>query len=167
MAGVFLLLFPFSQNKPYLKTPIFSFPIFFTKRKTWILILFQTRPVFMRDFKVEHMFLVRDGLYTHRCLSFFHSFCPPFSESSTKPLLRPAWRLVLISCLIQTRCTANIQCTEAGLNSGATVPSKVCALQCVHHQSWQKRRSSLNLARIEKCQKRRWHYFSMLRGSVF
>ena len=39
--------------------------------------------------------------------------------------------------------------------------------QCVQYQSQQKRRRSLNLARIEKCQKERWHYFSILRGLCF
>ena len=29
-----------------------------------------------------------------------------------------------------TRCTTSAQCTEAGLNGCATVPSKMCALQC-------------------------------------
>ena len=36
-----------------------------------------------------------------------------------------------------------------------------------HHHSWRKCRSSLNFARIEKCQKRRWHYFLILRGVCF
>ena len=45
-------------------------------------------------------------------------------------------------------------------------PSLIQAL-CMHHQTWRKRRSSLNFARIEKCQKRRWHYFSILSGVCF
>ena len=34
----------------------------------------------------------------------------------------------------------------------------------MHHESWRKCRISLNFAWIEKCQKKRWHYFSILRG---
>jgi hypothetical protein len=54
------------------------------------------------------------------------------AEKSTKPLLRPAWRLLLISCKVQTagQVTTSVQCTEAGLNSRINAPSKVCALQC-------------------------------------
>ena len=37
----------------------------------------------------------------------------------------------------------------------------------MHHQTGRKRRSSLNFARIEKRQKRRWPYFSILRGVCF
>ena len=34
----------------------------------------------------------------------------------------------------------------------------------MHHQSRRKRRRLLNLARIKKCQKRKWPYFWILRG---
>ena len=37
----------------------------------------------------------------------------------------------------------------------------------MQYQSQQKLSRSLNLARIEKCQKERWHYFSILRGLCF
>ena len=39
--------------------------------------------------------------------------------------------------------------------------------KCVHHKSQQKRHNSLNLARIKKCQKKRCHYFSIVRGPSF
>lgn len=56
--------------------------------------------------------LLWDGLYNHPCvfvigLSF--SFGSPFLEKSTKPLLRPAWRQVLIRCTVKR---AGQVCTE-------------------------------------------------------
>ena len=62
--------------------------------------------------------------------------------------------------------TCSLSNTSWGLDLMCTSIQLVQAL-CVQHQSWQKRRSSLNFARIQKCQKRRWHYFLISRGLCF
>ena len=73
-----------------------------------------------------------DSLGTLVCLCvylciYLLSVCSPFSKQSTKPLLRPVCRQVLISCTVQTAGQVQYKCTEAGMNSRITVPSKVCA----------------------------------------
>ena len=37
--------------------------------------------------------------------------CSPFSEQSTQPLPRPAWRQLLISCTVQTAYQVHYKCT--------------------------------------------------------
>ena len=68
------------------------------------------------------------------CLSFLYLlsvFClfsvfRIVNETSTT-----ASRAHVIDQLLNTNsCTTNVECTEAGLNNRANVPSKVCALQC-------------------------------------
>ena len=83
--------------------------------------------------RLQWPFLVRDGLYRNPCVSVcvsvYLSVLRLQNSQRNLYLGQPgAWYWWAAQYKQLVRYTKSVQCTEAGLNSCATVPSKVCAL---------------------------------------
>jgi hypothetical protein len=91
-------------------------------------------------FSLRFQFLVRDGLYTHSCLSGFCLVSPIFLQCdwsmriSLVILLASHWTEYGYSQtthgFVQSKSPEGLymyKCTKAGINSHTSVPSKVCA----------------------------------------
>ena len=98
-------------------------------------------------------FLVRDGLYRNPCVSVILCVicvcvCVLRFQNSQRNLHQGQpgacyWSAALYKQPV--RCATSVQCAEAGLNSCATVLSKVPALQC--HKMWQTVPDSCSICR--------------------